>query len=69
MTTLAFTAHALLGLQFNLDEYTNWYNSPYAAVWFWSAFAILLLLIVAVTLWVFRRARTAEPPEHRPRRR
>jgi ABC-type transport system involved in multi-copper enzyme maturation permease subunit len=69
MTTLTFAATTLLGLQFNLDEYTNWYNSPYAALWFWAAFIIVLLLIVALTLWVFRRTRAPEPPARRPRRR
>ena len=56
MTTLGFAAFAQLGLQFNLDEYTNWWNSPFAAVWFWSAFTVVLLLIVAITLWVIRRS-------------
>jgi hypothetical protein len=42
-------------LRFNLDEYTDWYNSPHAAVLFWSVFVAVVLLIVAVTLWAYRR--------------
>jgi len=47
----------LLDLRFSLDDYTNWYNSPYAALWFWAAFTIVVLLIVGITLWWFRRMR------------
>jgi heme exporter protein D len=46
-----------LALRFSLDEYTNWYNSPGAAVYFWGAFAVALAIVIALMLWVFRRAR------------
>jgi hypothetical protein len=57
MTFLAPLASVLLALRFSLDAYTNWYNSPGAAVYFWSAFTVVLLIIIALMLWVFRRAR------------
>ena len=47
----------LFALRFSLDQYTDWYNSPNAALLFWSVFTAVVLLIVAVTLWVFRRMR------------
>ncbi len=53
MTSLA----PLFALRFSLDEYTSWYNSPSAALLFWGIFIAVLLLITAVTLWVFRRMR------------
>jgi hypothetical protein len=57
MTVLDPLVTVLLAIRFSLDDYTNWYNSPNAALLFWSCFAVILLLIVAVTLWVFRRMR------------
>ena len=57
MTFLAPLTSVLLAIRFSLDDYTNWYNSPNAALLFWSCFTAVLLLIVAVTLWVFRRMR------------
>ena len=50
-------ASTLLALRFSLDEYTNWYNSPGAAIYFWGAFTVVLLIVIALMLWVFRRAR------------
>lgn len=55
MTTLAIATRAPLGLRFSLDTYTTWYNSPNAAIYFWSIFAAAVVLIVAFTLWAFRR--------------
>jgi hypothetical protein len=46
-----------LALRFSLDSYTDWYNSPNAALIFWSCFTAGVLLIVGITLWVFRRMR------------
>jgi hypothetical protein len=57
MTFLDPLSTVLLAIRFSLDDYTNWYNSPNAAVLFWSCFAAILLLIVAITLWMFRRVR------------
>jgi hypothetical protein len=57
MTFLDPLASVLFALRFNLDQYTDWYNSPNAALLFWSVFVAVLLLIVAITLWVFRRMR------------
>jgi hypothetical protein len=55
MTTLANALSVPFGLRFSLDSYTTWYNSPYAAVIFWSVFAAVVLLVVLITMWVFRR--------------
>lgn len=50
----------LLLLRFNLDEYTNWWNSPQASIYFWSGFAIFVLVIVgALMLWV-RKTRSVK---------
>lgn len=57
MSLLDPLAGVLFALRFSLDDYTNWYNSPSAALLFWSCFAAVILLIVAVMLWVFRRMR------------
>ena len=57
MTFLDPLASVLLAIRFSLDDYTNWYNSPSAALLFWSCFAAILLLIVAITMWMFRRMR------------
>ena len=46
-----------LALRFSLDDYTNWYNSPNAAIYFWSAFAVLMAVIVILLFWVFRKMR------------
>ena len=57
MTILDPLTSVLFAIRFSLDDYTNWYNSPNAALLFWSCFAVILLLIVAITLWVSRRMR------------
>ena len=57
MTFLDPLSSVLLAIRFSLDDYTNWYNSPNAALLFWSFFFVVVLLIVAITLWVFRRVR------------
>jgi hypothetical protein len=48
---------ALFAIRFSLDDYTNWGNSPTAALLFWSCFVVVVALIVGLTLWVFRRVR------------
>ena len=57
MTFIDSLTSALFALRFSLDDYTNWYNSPSAALWLWSAFVAVLLLLFAIILWVFRRMR------------
>jgi hypothetical protein len=57
MTFLDPLAGVLFALRFSLDQYTDWYNSPNAALLFWSIFVAAILLIVVITLWVFRRMR------------
>ncbi len=57
MSLLDPLAGVLFALRFSLDDYTNWYNSPNAALLFWSCFVAVILLIVVGTLWVFRRMR------------
>ena len=57
MTFLDPLTSVLFALRFNLDQYTDWYNSPNAALLFWSVFTAVVLLIIAITLWVFRRMR------------
>jgi hypothetical protein len=57
MTFLDPLASVLFALRFSLDQYTDWYNSPNAALLFWSVFVAAILLIVVITLWVFRRMR------------
>jgi hypothetical protein len=55
ITTSLFSL--VLALRFSLDEYTNWYNSPGAAIYFWSAFTAVILIIIALMMWAFRRMR------------
>jgi O-antigen/teichoic acid export membrane protein len=57
MTTIALVSRVPFGLRFSLDAYTTWYNSPNAAIYFWSIFLGAVLLIVVSTLWFFRRMR------------
>jgi hypothetical protein len=57
LTFLDPLATVLLAIRFSLDDYTDWYNSPNAALLFWSCFAAISLLTVAITSWVFRRVR------------
>jgi hypothetical protein len=46
---------SLLLLKFTLDEYTSWWNSPQAAIYFWSAFLLFVVLVVAVlAVWIAR---------------
>ena len=52
--TLPLAARVLL-LKFNLDEYTSWWNSPQAALYFWGGFILVALLVAGVvTMWVMR---------------
>ena len=57
MTSLDPLSIVLLAIRFSLDAYTDWANSPTAALWFWACFTALLLVIVALMMWVFRRMR------------
>ena len=57
MTFLDRIAGIVLALRLNLDVYTDWYNSPNAAIYFWSAFTVVILVIIALMLFVFRRMR------------
>jgi hypothetical protein len=57
MTLLGLTLYGVFALRFNLDDYTNIYNSPNAALLFWSCFTVVVLLIIGITLWFFRRMR------------
>ena len=57
MTLLGLTLWGVLALRFNLDDYTNIWASPQAALLFWAAFVVVVALIVTITLWVFRRMR------------
>jgi len=55
MTTAALALPRVLLLKFNLDEYTSWWNSPQAALYFWCAFVLVALLVAGgVTLWMAR---------------
>jgi hypothetical protein len=47
----------VFAIRFSLDDYTNWYNSPSAALLFWSCFTAVVLVIVVLLFWVFRRMR------------
>ena len=52
--TLLLAARVLL-LKFNLDEYTSWWNSPQAALYFWGGFILVALLVAGiVTMWIAR---------------
>jgi len=51
MTFLDPLISVLLAIRFSLDDYTNWYNSPNAALLFWPCFIVVVLVIVALTLW------------------
>jgi len=52
--TLLLAVRVLL-LKFNLDEYTSWWNSPQAALYFWGGFVLVALIVAGVlTLWVMR---------------
>jgi hypothetical protein len=43
-----------LAIQFNLDEYTNWWNSPQAALYFWLGFLVLMVLVGAGIVFLLR---------------
>lgn len=47
----------LLAIRFNLDDYTNMYASPHAALVFWACFVVIVAIVVGITLFVFRRMR------------
>jgi len=49
----------VLLLKFNLDEYTSWWNSPQAALYFWFGF-IFLGLAVAGGITLYLRMRSAK---------
>jgi len=52
--TLLLAVRVLL-LKFNLDEYTSWWNSPQAALYFWGGFVLVALIVAGIlTLWVMR---------------
>jgi hypothetical protein len=57
MIVLGFTLCGLFALRFNLDDYSNIWSSPQAALLFWSVFTVAIVVIVGVTLWIFRRMR------------
>jgi hypothetical protein len=57
MTLLGFTLFGLFALRFNLDDYSNIWSSPQAALLFWSVF-VAIVVIVGVTLLIFRRMRS-----------
>ncbi len=47
----------MLALKFNLDDYSNMWASPQAALIFWAAFIVVVGLIAGITVWAFRRMR------------
>lgn len=53
-------AMCLLLLRFNLDEYTSWWNSPQAALYFWLGFLGLAVLVALIATWWFLRTRSAK---------
>ena len=59
MTTAALALPRVLLLKFNLDEYTSWWNSPQAALYFWFGF-IFLALAVAAGITLYLRMRSAK---------
>jgi hypothetical protein len=44
-------------LRFSLDAYTDWANSPSAALLFWAGFTAVMLVVIGLMMWGFRRAR------------
>jgi len=46
----------LFALRFSLDAYTDWANSPSAALLFWACFTGVVLLVIGL-MWGFRRVR------------
>ena len=50
-------AARLLLLKFNLDEYTSWWNSPQAALYFWLGFLAFVVLVGGIAmLWLRTRS-------------
>jgi hypothetical protein len=47
----------LYAIRFSLDDYTDWYNSPKAALLFWACFTVVVLVMVALMFFAFRRMR------------
>jgi len=47
----------MLALRFDLDDYTNMWASPHAALLFWSAFALVVVFVTGFTLYTFRKMR------------
>lgn len=58
MTVPSAVLRVLL-LKFDLNGYTSWWNSPQAALYFWSGFTLFALLIVALLgIWIARTRRS-----------
>jgi hypothetical protein len=57
MKIIMMSPSLVLAIRFSLDDYTNWYNSPNAAIYFWSAFTAVLLIVIALMVWVYQRMR------------
>jgi hypothetical protein len=47
----------MLALRFDLDDYSNMWASPHAALYFWGGFVVIMALIVGITLYAFRKMR------------
>ena len=52
-------AMRVLALKFDLNEYTNWWNSPQAALYFWLGF-ILIVVVVGGGVMLYLRTRSAK---------
>ena len=50
----------VLLLKFDLNEYTSWWNSPQAALYFWLGFLGLVALVAVIVTWWFLRTRSAK---------
>jgi hypothetical protein len=47
----------MLALRFDLDDYSNRWASPHAALLFWGGFLVIAALVTGITLYAFRKIR------------
>jgi hypothetical protein len=47
----------MFALRFDLDDYTTIWASPHAALLFWAAFVLVVVVVTCLTMYAFRRMR------------
>ncbi len=47
----------MLALRFDLDDSSNMWATPHAALIFWGGFVVIAALVIGITLFAFRKMR------------